>query len=311
MTARHVDTRSPFEDVGSLLDRPIIIIGCNRSGTTLLFRNLSEHPATWSLYVEGRSLFYRYFSVDPEAGDRIREAAPEKARSLVTDLYDGVHNKEYFRDRPLLGKIPRKMIQQPLNRVYKRPPLRLVEKTPSNCFRVPLLARLFPDARFLFLVRRPEATISSLMEGWKNWSGVVDDAEWRYGAWHYLVPPGWTRMRGRPLAEICAFQWTTANRTAWADLKRLRGDDFLMLRHERLLADPRTEYSRILEFCQLPPSRSFDRVIGDISSRIFTTGGTSPRPDKWRSLHGDEIESVRAEFEPLKRELYGEVEAER
>ncbi|HUF76891.1 MAG TPA: hypothetical protein VMM35_11465, partial [Longimicrobiales bacterium] len=28
---------------------PVIVLGCNRSGTTLLFRNLSFHPPLWSL----------------------------------------------------------------------------------------------------------------------------------------------------------------------------------------------------------------------------------------------------------------------
>jgi hypothetical protein len=53
-----------------LIDRPIIVIGCNRSGTTLLFRNLSEHPLTWSLYEEGQHVFYRHFPIDPDRGDR-------------------------------------------------------------------------------------------------------------------------------------------------------------------------------------------------------------------------------------------------
>jgi predicted secreted protein len=44
-----------------LLTQPIIIIGCNRSGTTLLFRNLSSHPDIWSLYIESQDIFYKYY----------------------------------------------------------------------------------------------------------------------------------------------------------------------------------------------------------------------------------------------------------
>ena len=38
-----------------MIEKPIFIIGCNRSGTTLLFRNLSEHPELWpALFAGGR-----------------------------------------------------------------------------------------------------------------------------------------------------------------------------------------------------------------------------------------------------------------
>jgi hypothetical protein len=40
---------------------PIFIIGCNRSGITLLFRNLSEHPDFWSLYVEAQPTLHAHF----------------------------------------------------------------------------------------------------------------------------------------------------------------------------------------------------------------------------------------------------------
>ena len=57
--------------MATTIDRPIFIIGCNRSGTTLLFRNLSEHPDLWSLYVEAQSVFHARFPVDPVAGERV------------------------------------------------------------------------------------------------------------------------------------------------------------------------------------------------------------------------------------------------
>lgn len=288
-----------------LIRRPILIIGCNRSGTTLLFRNLSEHPATWSLYVEAKPLFHEHFPVDPERGDRVDRAATEAEKEVVRrELFDSAHNKEHWKDHPALRFIPTKLIQRPLNRLYKRRPIRLVEKTPSNCFRVPLLVSLFPDAKFLFIVRRAEAVISSLMEGWKRWSGVEEGQTWTYGKWHYLVPPGWRAMRDWPLEDICAFQWVSSNRTALSDLREHKGDDFLTLRHEDLTSRPMEEYRRVLDFCELEPSPYFQKIIDNLESRVFTTGGSPPRDDKWKDLHGEEVERVRGEFQPLLEELY-------
>lgn len=286
------------------LDRPIIVIGCNRSGTTLLFNNLSWHPDTWSLYIESQDQFYRYYPIDPEAGDRIDPPYdPAVLESLRQDFYQASHNKEYFKDLPVLRHIHRKILQRPLGRMYRPGSIRLVEKTPANCFRIPLLRALFPDARFLLLVRRGEDVVSSLMEGWKNWSKTGAEG-WHYTKWHYLVPPGWQKMQSSRLEEICAFQWVEALRTAWSDLKTHAPDSFLLLRHEDVMADPENQYREILRFCELDESRFFSRQISRIGNRVFTTGGSQPRREKWRELHGAEITSVLPLIEPVNRLFY-------
>ncbi len=289
-----------------LFDRPIVILGASRSGTTLMFRNLAEHPNTWSLYEESYPFIYEHYPLDPERGDRVDETpSRETAQAIVGSLYRAVHNKEIFVDHPLLKMIPRKVLQRQLNRLYKRPPLRFVEKTPANILRVPLLAQLFPDGRFIYLVRKPEDTISSLMEGWKRWSGMLD-RKWTYTKWHYVAPPGWQEWIDRSLQEICAFQWIECNRIAWADLKECCGDTFLMIRHEDALADPEGTYVKIRQFVELDPSPFFESLVAHTKQRVFTYGGTKPRPDKWKSVHRDEIESVRHMFQPLRDQLYPE-----
>lgn len=294
-----------------MLNRPIFIIGCNRSGTTLLFRNLSMHPDMWSLYVESQDEFYRRWPIDPQLGDRVVDPpSAEVSDQLSRDLYRAAHNKERFRDTPLLGMIPPKLLQRPLGVLWKRPPIRLVEKTPANALRIPMLARVFPDALFLFIVRRGEDVVSSLMEGWKNWSGTEGREAWRYSKWHYLVPPGWQEWTGRPLEDICTFQWTSSTETAKQDLDRWAPDRYLELRHEDLIADPVSGYRRITEFCGLRQSPSFDRVMDGATDRVFTTGGSRPRSDKWKRLHRDPILRVRDTIESLNARYYDDPELE-
>jgi len=70
------------------LHRPIFIIGCNRSGTALLFRNLSEHLDLWSLYVEAQPTFHSRFPVDPELGERVLAPAdPALVDGIREDFY--------------------------------------------------------------------------------------------------------------------------------------------------------------------------------------------------------------------------------
>lgn len=287
------------------IDRPIIIIGCNRSGTTLLFNTLSAHPQTWSLYVESQPTFHRHFPIDNEQGERVGKPAPPAVeRNIRRELVDRAHSKEYFQRFPVLRHVPTKLFQRPVGRLYKRGPLRLVEKTPANSMRIPLLASLFPDARFIHLVRRGEDVVSSLMEGWKLWS-KTGPGQWHYQNWHYLVPPGWRNWIDRPLQDICAFQWTESNRYALEDLRAVPRNRQLFVRHEDVLSDPRAEYARIMDFCELDSSPHFFRLIDGIDKRVFTTGGSTPRREKWRDLHGAELASVKHLIDPMNIRLYG------
>jgi hypothetical protein len=287
----------------SLLEKPIVVLGCNRSGTTLLFNNLSAHPAAWSLRIESQEIFYRYHPLDPVQGERVTQPpSAEEAREIHQYFFHATFNRERFQDTPMLRRIPPSLFRPWLQGRVRRPPLRLVEKTPANTLRVPYLARLFPDAKFVFLVRRGEDVVSSLMEGWENWSGT--GRAWHFTKWHYLAPPGWQAMRDKPLQEICAFQWLEANRTAWSDLRTHCAGRFRLFRHEEVMAEPERAYEELRDFCELPRSDYYASVVRRIRERVFTTGGSRPRKEKWRELHGAEVESVRHLLEPLQAQLY-------
>ena len=80
------------------LPQPAFILGCNRSGTTLLFQNLSQHPRTWSLYIEAQDHFYRYYPLDDVVGDRlVAPPTPAIRDGLAAGLYRAAHNKERFK----------------------------------------------------------------------------------------------------------------------------------------------------------------------------------------------------------------------
>jgi hypothetical protein len=141
------------------------------------------------------------------------------------------------------------------------------------------------------------------MQGWKRWSHTGSGV-WEFSKWHYLAPPGWGEWTHRPLEEICAFQWVESNRIAWEDLNRHCQGRFLLTRHEQAIANPSQTYQKIREFCELPVSPFFERQISQTAARLFTHGGTTPRPGKWKELHCREVESVRHLFQPLVDELY-------
>ena len=43
---------------------------------------------------------------------------------------------------------------------------RIVDKTPPNIFRIDFLAKLYPDAKFIYLTRDGNDNINSLISAW-------------------------------------------------------------------------------------------------------------------------------------------------
>ena len=56
------------------------------------------------------------------------------------------------------------------DREQRAPPpgqrIRMLEKTPKNSLRIPFLAAVFPEARFIYLHRDPREVLASMMEAW-------------------------------------------------------------------------------------------------------------------------------------------------
>lgn len=287
---------------GRLLRDPIFIIGCNRSGTTVLFQTIASHPDLWSRYIENRDTFLSVFPHDGPRGDLVEEATSDAGRRLERLLYQNAKNRELAVGIPVLQHLPLTLFQKPVTDLFKSAPLRIVDKTPSNCFRVRMLADMFPRARFVYIVRRGEAVVSSLMEGWKHWTDL--DGGWEYVDWHYLRPPGWQAYQSEALEDICAFQFVSSNSHAVNDLRELPSSRYIVVRHEDLVTSPRDGYARIREFLELAPSAHWSDVVDDVNERIWTRGGSQPEPGKWRRLHGDEVGRVRPKLRPINELFY-------
>ena len=104
----------------------------------------------------------------------------------------------------------------------QRPPesnanVRMLEKTPKNALRVPFLASVFPEARFIYLHRDRAAGAFEHDRG-LDAAGVFGRIRnCRAGPvppWSLLLVPGWQELIGAPLHEIVAAQWRTTTQAA-------------------------------------------------------------------------------------------------
>jgi hypothetical protein len=251
---------------------PIIILSAPRSGSTLLFETLAASQQVATLGGESHEVIEGIEALRPGAPgvESNRLDATQATPDIVTQL------RERFRTR---------LIDAAGRPAAGRADLRLLEKTPKNALRVPFLAEVFPDAKYLLLWRDPREAIHSIVRAWeagrwKTYAGLPGFA----GPWSLLLPPGWRELAGRSLPEIAAMQWTLANDIALADLTALPRERWLALEYASLVADPAGTVHRICEFTGLDPDDPGLRARLAAPLPLSRQTLTAPRPDKWRDL---------------------------
>lgn len=100
----------------TFLTDPVFIIGCNRSGTTILFQTLSSHPALWSRYIENRDYFLRVFPNNGPEGDLVKHANRIQGERVERFLFENAKNRELAIGIPFLEDLPLSLFQTELCR---------------------------------------------------------------------------------------------------------------------------------------------------------------------------------------------------
>ncbi len=251
------------------LQRPLFIVAAPRSGSTLLFETLAVTPQLFTLGGEAHALVEGLQQLRPGAAgvesNRLtgQNATPETIDHIVAEVLQGLRGPH--------GERP------PADR-----PIRFLEKTPKNALRIPFFDRIFPDARYIFLWRDPRENLSSIIEAWRS-------GQWKTynglpgfdGPWSLLLPPGWQGYNGRPLEEIAAFQWDSANRIVLDDLAALPRERWTALTYEALCEQPAATLRRVCEFAGI----DFDPTLAQHVARPLPVSRyalTPPAPGKWR-----------------------------
>ncbi|GAA1572041.1 sulfotransferase [Actinomadura kijaniata] len=206
-------------------DRPIFVIGCPRSGTTLLQLMLHSHRRI-AIPAETRFLLPAYTS-RCEFGDledtENRRALAEwitgrkttKFRDLGLDAAEV--SEEIVQGPPTIGSALG-IVFRAYARKHGRP--RWGDKRPSYSKHVGTLLRMFPDAQFVHLIRDGRDCVASLTE--MPW--YKQDVYHAISAWREAID------NGRRHAA------------------RLGPDAYYELQYERLVADPAGELSSLCAF---------------------------------------------------------------
>jgi len=250
-------------------EKPIFIIAAPRSGSTLLFETLMRHQQLWSFGDEGHAWIEKYPGLRPLQG------GVASNRLTDADLDDG-----------LAAQLRQDMLQGMISAQGERVSLdsgaiRLLEKTPKNCLRIPFIDAIYPDARYIYLYRDPKDSISSIIEGWRHQRFVTyGDVRMVHGRWCFLRPPAWQKMLDRQLHEIAAFQWQSCQDIILDDLAVIEPSRWAICSFDELLDDTKGTISRLQNFCELDPDLALEAYCeSPLPQSRYTQ--TAPAQGKW------------------------------
>lgn len=267
-------------------ERPILVIGCPRSGTTMLLQGLLRSGQLASVQSEGHILWDEFHD--------IRDRDWESDGLDAGDLTDREREYVYCAIRLFVrGR-------------------RFVDKTPPNCLRIPYLDALFPDASYVFLRRRAADNVNSLIEAWRARPRFVKYRlpetltgleELSGDRWSLTLIPGWRDLRDASLEEICAHQYLACNDAVLDARDGIDPARWVDVAYEELVAEPVAELRRLYERLDLPFTAEAERYASGLAGNLARTTLTAPRPEKWREQNEAAIERILPLVAPTERRL--------
>lgn len=236
-------------DVGS---PPFFIVGADRSGTTLLVLMLDRHPEV-AIPSEGHFI--------PQLWrQRRRYGADDRIENLDRLLHDLLSHPSFrYWNLPAdsirreLGSTESPQFAAAIAAAYSafarsQGKTRWGDKTPEYVSHIPLLATLFPEARFVHMIRDPRDVALSTLD----------------------------LNRLHRHAATSAFLWARKIRSAREAEKWLGSGRYHEVRYEALVSDPRNELQRLADFLALP----FDERMLDHDPRSIER-----IPPRMRHMH--------------------------
>src|SRR3954452_20115659 len=210
-------------------DRPIFVVGCPRSGTTLFRTMLSAHRSI-AIPPETRYLMGMYWRRSQLGDLRQRETRAQLASAIVDDPesrfrvlgLDGERVKAEIIDGPPTLGSAFGIVFRDYAQSFDKP--RWGDKRPAYYAFMDELDHLFPDAQFIHLIRDPRACVESL----KRQEWYPDEA------------------------APCAAAWVHAVRSASKSGRKRGPKRYLEVRYEDLVSEPEKVSRQICDFLDEP-----------------------------------------------------------
>lgn len=244
--------------------RPIFVVGCSRAGTTLVYKTLSESQEIGSLHRETHDFWVELHPLERKQWNT-HALWPGDASAQIRDYV-----ARYF--------------------YASTGQHRWVDKNNQNGLCVDYLRALFPDAQFVYVKRSPGDNLNSLIEGWgkpeefATWSAQVPgtvNIEGRYRQWCFFLADGWRGYLGRPIEDVCAFQYRAINESILGARARVPASQWVEVFYEDFLRDPVSTFRGVFEGCDLRFDAALERHCAGVLGKPYNAF-SAIRLDKWK-----------------------------
>jgi len=247
--------------------KPIYIMGIGRSGSTILGKVLSIHrdvgflnepKVVWYIVDQRDDVNGNFYGGPAQYRFTANDATPDKRKAA---------HRIYGFYQALTGTT------------------RIVDKNPEVVYRVPFVRELFPDARFVFLVRNGWDTVYSV-SAWskreasqvngevEDWWGV-NQRKWKLMVDELVSADLFLSKRKSEIGaltrheDMAAVEWIISMREGLRWLNALP-ESVHLIRYEDLTEKPAEVLKKLLDFCELPD----DKVFLNYAQQVLVPGRT-------------------------------------
>lgn len=212
------------------LNPPILLVGSPNSGTQILAKAISLHPAIGDRS-EARLLWDKDFHT--KKNDTLKTAGDVRKADLIRVR----GNFCYY--QWLSGKLV------------------VLNRHPENSLRIHFMKKIFPSAKIIHIVRDGRASVCS---NYRSARRKKDRRSNPFGS--YLRPPGWREYVDRPVLEQLAYMWKETVLYAAVEGRKY-GDDYMEVFYEELPAQAAGIVRRIWDWVGL---KFTDDLLGGLPS---------------------------------------------
>jgi hypothetical protein len=177
-----------------------------------------------------------------------------------------------------------------------------IDKTVSNVLKIRFLSKIFPDSKFIFIFRRGEDTVNSLINGWEHerfvspWFREIKELE----NWHFVLLPNWKDLANKPIPVICAKQWIYCN----SEMLRNKGfvSNKIGVKHENFVEKSVKVTESALNFIGVPMDEETLKYATELKP-VPSNVVTAPKKDKWKEENKEKVESILELIKPMNEKL--------
>ena len=298
------------------MNKPIFIIGCPRSGTTLALNIIARHEElAWVSNIVNRQPsqlnktgFNRIYDL-PFIGGPLYLARTQDGKSLsklhriknvlpapVEPWAFWNSNLQNFQWKISSPNPPR---AQTRSDISSSEVLQIKSSVKSLCQhqnkerflskytdfpRMTYLNEAFPDAVFIHIVRDGRAVASSYLEKIEDGEfGTWDEREAWISGWPESWRDEWLTRYGTPLSFV-AYQWKYFISEIWKDSGSIDKSRYLEVHYKDIIGNPHITFDRIFEFCDLGKSKRVASYLDNIH--------LGNMDNKWKNRFSDDEKEI-------------------